>query len=251
MTSKPNGKDDVGLQAWNRFYRVGAFAAFVAVLVMISEIVITFLPGGGRVNPEDVTVVNWFELFQDSWFLGLRNLGLINMIATTLLIPTVVALFGALRGKHGPWAILALILTLAGTAVYLGGNTGLAMLSLSHQYAAAAGEAQRMAIEAAGRAMLALGESHTPGTFVAFLLIECGGILNSFLMLRSPHFARATAVAGLLGNAGLLAFEIASAFIPALFDASLLIAGVGGILSMVWYVMTGRDLIRLGRGVPA
>jgi len=251
MTSQPSGKDDVGSQAWTRFYRVGAIAAFVGVLVMISEIVITFLPGGGRVNPEDVTVVNWFELFQDSRFLGLRNLGLINMIATTLLIPTVVALLGALRARHGPWAMLALILSLAGTVVYLGGNTGLAMLSLSHQYAAAAGEAQRMAIEAAGRAMLALGESHTPGTFVAFLLIECGGILNSTLMLRSAHFARATAVAGLLGNAGLLAFEIASAFIPALFDASLLLAGAGGILSLVWYGMTGRDLIRLGRGVPA
>ena len=251
MTTKSMGNGDVSSEAWNRLYRVGAIAAFVAVLVMISEIVITFLPGGGRVNPEDVTVVNWFELFQDSWFLGLRNLGLVNMIATAVAIPAVLALFGALRAKHGPWAILALILSVAGTAVYLGGNTGLAMLSLSNQYAAAATDAQRMAIEAAGRAMLALGESHTPGTFVAFLLIECGGLLNSFLMLRSAHFARATAVAGLLGNAALLAFEIASAFIPALFDASLLIAGAGGVLSLVWYVMTGRDLLRLGRGVPA
>jgi hypothetical protein len=251
MTTESMGNGDVASQVWRRFYRVGAIAAFVGVLVMISEIVITFLPGGGRVHPENVTVVNWFELFQDNWFLGLRNLGLINMIATTLLIPTVVALLGALRAKHGPWAMLALLLSLGGTAVYLGGNTGLAMLSLSHQYAAAAGEAQRMAIEAAGRAMLALGESHTPGTFVAFLLIEFGGLLNSFLMLRSAHFARATAVAGLLGNAALLAFEIASAFIPALFDASLLIAGAGGVLSLVWYVMTGRDLLRLGRGVPA
>src|SRR3990172_9374117 len=102
MTSQPGGDSDLSSQAWTRFYRVGAIAAFVGVLFMISEIVITFLPGGGRVNPENVTVVNWFELFQDSWFLGLRNLGLINMIATTLLIPTMVALLGALRDKHGP-----------------------------------------------------------------------------------------------------------------------------------------------------
>ena len=251
MTSQPNGKGDLGSQAWRRFYRVGAIAAFVTVLVMISEIVITFLPGGGRVAPENVTVIDWFELFQGNWFLGLRNLGLVNMIAAALLIPTMLAVLGALQAQHGPWAILGLILTIGGSAVYLGGNTGLAMLSLSRQYALAGTDAQRAAIEAAGRAMLALGESHTPGTFVAFLLLEGGGILNSILMLRSANFARATGVAGLLGNGALLGFEIASAFVPALFSASLAIAGAGGVLSLIWYVMTGRDLLRFSRAAPA
>lgn len=239
--------DEAGSSAWRGFYRVSAIAAFLTVFVMISEIVITFLPGGGRVAPENVTVVDWFELFQSSWFLGLRNLGLINMIAAALSVLTVLALFGALRVKHGPWAILALIISLAGVAMYLGSNTGPAMLSLSHQYAAATTEAQRMTIEAAGRALLALGESHTPGTFVPFLFLECGGALMSLLMLHSDHFARATAVAGLLGNAGLLAFEAVSDFVPALFGMSIAIAGVGGILSLVWYAMTGRDLLRLAR----
>ena len=251
MATELNNDRLAGDEAWRRFYRIGAIAAFVAILVMISEIVITFLPGGGRVAPEEVTIVNWFELFQDHWFLGLRNLGLINMIAAVLLIPAVLALFGALRADHEPWAALALIISVAGAAVYLAGNTGFPMLALSRQYAAAATEAQRAAIEAAGQAMLALGESHTPGTFVAFLLIECSGLLNSWLMLRSEYFARATAVAGLFGNALLLTFEFVSAFVPALFAISLFIALAGGLLSLAWYVLIGRDLLRLGRVVPA
>jgi hypothetical protein len=214
---------------------------------MVSEIVITFLPGGGRVAPEDVTVLTWFALFRDSWFLGLRNLGLINMIAAVLLLPAVVAFFGSLRARHEPWAALGLILSVVGAGVYLAGNTGLAMFALSREYAAATTEAQRTAVEAAGRAMLALGESHTPGTFVPFLLLQAAAILNSALMLRSEHFAHATAVAGLLGGSLLLAFEIVSDFIPALFAVSLFIAMPGGLLSLVWYVLAGRDLFRLGR----
>ena len=97
--------------------------------------------------------------------------------------------------------------------------------------------------------MLALGESHTPGTFVAFLLLQSGALLNSGLMFRSEHFARATAVTGLLGGALLLTFEIVSDFIPALFAMSLFIAMAGGLLSLVWYVLVGRDLLRLAAEV--
>jgi hypothetical protein len=196
---------------------------------MVSEIVITFLPGGGRVAPEDVTILTWFNLFQDNWFLGLRNLGLINMIAALLLLPTALALFGALRTAHEPWAALAFLVSIVGAAVYFTSNTGFPMLALSRQYGAATTEAQRAAIVAAGQAMLALGESHTPGTFVAFLLLESGEILNSGLMLRSEHFTRATAVPGLLGGALLLAFEVVSNFIPALFAISVFIAIAGGL----------------------
>ena len=251
MTTKLTTNSEARNRSWSRFYRIGAITAFLTVFVMVSEIVITFLPGGGRVAPEDVTILTWFNLFQDNWFLGLRNLGLINMIAAALLLPTALALFGALRAAHEPWAALALLVSVVGAAVYFAGNTGFPMFALSRQYAAATTEAQRAAIVAAGQAMLALGESHTPGTFVAFLLLQSGALLNSGLMLRSEHFARATAVTGLLGGALLLTFEIVSDFIQALFAMSLFIAIAGGLLSLVWYVLVGRDLLRLGAVVRA
>jgi len=248
MPTKSREVGGLGDASWRSLYRLGGITAWITVLVMISEIAITFLPGGGRVAPEDVTVVDWFTLFQESWFLGLRNLGLINMIATCLMIPTVLALFGALRREHEAYAALAVVLSFLGAAAYLASNTGFGMLTLSGQYAAATDEAQRAAIEAAGRAMLALGESHTPGTFVPFLFVEAGGILISAVMLGSTNFGRWTAITGILGNGLLLLFEVVSDFVPALFGASLLIALGGGLMSMAWYVLIGRGLLRLGRG---
>jgi hypothetical protein len=247
LTKQASGNAGRHTKVWRGSFRLGGITALAAVLVMTSEIFITFLPGGGRVAPENVTVVDWFRLFQDSWFLGLRNLGLINMIAATLLLPTSVALFGVFRHEREPWALLALILSIIGAAVYLAGNTGFAMLTLSGEYARATTETQRMAIEAAGRAMLAVGESHTPGTFVAFLFIEAGGILMSILMLGHERFGRGAGITGILGNGLLLGFEFVSDFIPALFDASLLIAGAGGLLSMAWYMLTARGLFRQGQ----
>ena len=44
-------------------YRVGAVAALIAVLVMLSEILITFLPGGGARGEATETVLDWFTLF--------------------------------------------------------------------------------------------------------------------------------------------------------------------------------------------
>lgn len=239
--------EPIGERGWVGFYRLGAITAFMTVLVMVSEIMITFIPGGGRVAPENLTVVNWFELFRDSWFLGLRNLGLVNIAAATLMLPTSLAVFGALRKEREPWAALGLILSVIGAGVYLAGNTGFGMLNLSGRFAAATTEAELAAIEAAGRAMLALGESHTPGTFLAFLFLTGGGFVLSAVMVGSARFGRWTAVAGLLGNTLLVLFEIVSDFIPPLFDASLSIAAAGGLLSLVWSTLVGRDLMRLAR----
>jgi hypothetical protein len=229
---------------WRGMFRLGGITALLTVIVMISEIVITFLPGGARVATENVTVADWFRLFHVSWFLGLRNLGLINMIAATMLVPTSLALYGALRRELEPWAALALLLSIIGTTVYLAGNTGFAMLSLSRQYAAATTDTQRVALEASGRAMLAIGESHTPGTFVAFLFIEAGGTFMSILMLNHRSFGRAAGLTGILGNGLLLIFEFVSDFVPALFGVSIFIAAAGGLLSMAWYMFAARGLFR-------
>jgi hypothetical protein len=82
------------------------------------------------------------------------------------------------------------------------------MLSLAHRYAAATAEAHSAALVAAGEALLAVGASHTPGTFLAFFLAELAGIIISVVMLKGRVFGKAAAYAGILGYALLLIFEI-------------------------------------------
>ena len=82
-----------GDQIWKSIYKLGGIAALGAVLVGLLEILITFLPGG---NTPQETVLDWFILFQDNWFMGLRNLGLLNILLNTLAILIYFAIYAAL-----------------------------------------------------------------------------------------------------------------------------------------------------------
>jgi len=234
-----------GLQC-KSLYRLGGAAAVLIVLTAVAEIGITFLPGGYTTAE---TVLDWFALLQDNWFLGLRNLGLLNIVMTVLGIPMLFALYIAHRRVNPTYAALAMIISLLGDAVFYATNRAFPMLDLSIRYAAAATEAQRAVIEAAGQAMLSVGQSHTPGTFLAFFLSELGGIAISIVMLRCRIFNKAAAYAGIVGFGFLLVFDILSSFVPSLHDAILILAMLGGISSMVWYILIAVGLYRLGKNI--
>jgi hypothetical protein len=103
-------------------------------------------------------------------------------------------------------------------------------------------------LAAAGEAMLSVGQSHTPGTFLGFLLSEVAGLAISFVMLRSGTFSRVTAYAGILGFSLMLLFEVSSSFVTGLSGAAMLLAMGGGLLMMAWYVLVARGFLQLGNG---
>jgi hypothetical protein len=229
---------------WNNLYKLGGAAALLIVLTALIEIIVTFLPGGYTTTE---TVIDWFTLLQDNWFLGLRNLGLLNIVMTALGIPMLFALYAAHRRVNPTYAALAMIVSFIGVAVFYGTNRAFPMLDLSRQYAAATTEAQRTILEAAGQAMLSVGQSHTPGTFLAFFLSEIAGITMSIVMLQGKVFSRATAYTGIAGFGLLFVFEILSSFVPSLQDATLILAMGGGLSSMAWYILIARRLFQLGQ----
>ncbi len=236
---------------WGNLYKAGGIAAFVVVLVALIEIIITYLPGGERVSPDAVSVVGWFMLFRDHWFIGLRNLGLLNIIMTILGIPIFYSLYAAHRRVNQAYGTLAMIFSFIGVAVFFATNRAFPMLELSRQYAAATTDTQRAMLTAAGQAMLSVGQSHTPGTFLGFFLSEIAGIMISLVMLRGNIFSKTSAWAGILGGASLLIFEVCSSFIPALFNAAMIFAMCGGLMTMTWYILLGLKLLQLGSSLSA
>ena len=227
---------------WKGIYKLGGITALIAAVAPLAEVLIGFLPGLARLTQGTVTVTDWLTLFHNHWFLGLRNLGLVNIIGAALLAPTVLAIFSALRRDNEAFAAFGTILFFVGMAVYIASNRGFAMLSLSSQYASAATDAQKALLAAAGQAMLAEGQ-----TRAGIPLIEFAGLVISAVMLRGKTFSKATAYAGILGNALLMVFEIILALAPRLLNVGLAIAGGGGLAITVWYLLVGRRLLQLGR----
>jgi hypothetical protein len=242
MGEKLTGSND---SAWKALYVVGGVAALLTVLNGLAEIAITFLPGGAM-SSGPTTAVDWFGLYQRSPFMGMRNLGLLNIIFTVLSIPVSYALYAAHRRTHRAFAGLSLLVALLGVGVFLATNRAFPMLALSSRYTEAATETQRAVFTAAGEAMLAVGQSHAAGTFLAFFLSTVAGVSISVVMLRARLFSEASAIIGIVGFSLLMVFEITSDFAPG-FPTSFAFAISGGSLSLVWDLLVGLGLFRLAR----
>lgn len=233
---------------WQGLYRVAGACALLGLALMLLDIVLTFV--GGDVEVGRMSAEEWFTLFQQDWFMGLRNFGFINVTSTIVTIPLYLALYRLHRKALPAFAMLALCLYLFGAVVYNSNNQAMAMLTLSSRYSAAESEAQKSLLAAAGTATLAQAEDFTPGTFMGFFLTSTGSTLMMAVMLAGRVFGRRTALAGLVGSSCLLVFTIIATFIPAIFTPAMGLAMVGGILMMGWNLSMAAGMFRLGK-MPA
>lgn len=237
---------DNGDSSWKSLYKIAGATVLIAVLLMLLDIITTII-SKETIKFGTFTAIDWFTIFHNNWFSGLRNLGLLNVMEMTLTVPMFFALYAAHRHVNKTYAALAMILSLAGMAIYISNNAAVPMLVLSGKYAAAATDAQRSLLAAAGEAILARGEDFTPGAFMGFFLGEIATLTISFVMLRGRIFSKVTAYTGIFGVALLTAYTICATFIPALQGVAMIFAMIGGPLSMVWSILIARRLFQLGR----
>ncbi|MCJ7624461.1 MAG: hypothetical protein MUO76_13230 [Anaerolineaceae bacterium] len=180
--------------------------------------------------------------------MGIRNLGLLNIILNTLAIFTFFALYTAHRpGTQQHYAALAMIISFLGIGVFFANNRAFPMLDLSNQYIAATTDAQRAILQAAGQTMLSVGQSHTPSTFLGFFLLEIAEIMISVVMLKAKIFSKISAYLGILGFGMLLVFEFLTSFISGLNDVTTIFGMLSGFLSMAWYILIARRFFQLSR----
>jgi hypothetical protein len=238
---------------WKSLHRVGGVAALIAGVLFRRNLAAEI--GLFSQHKPPVTVSNWFALLQSNRLLGLTYLNIFDIVNYTLVGLMFLALYAVLRRANRSYVAIATALGFLGIGVYFASNTAFSMLSLSDQYAVATTEAQRTTLLGAGEAMLALnrfaGPGSHPGTggYVSLLLVALAGMITSVVMLRSDLFNRATAYVGILASGLDLAYCIAYAFLPTVDSAvlALLFMPAAGLLLMVWHIMVGWRLYRLGR----
>lgn len=228
--------------AWHNFYLLAGVGLVVSIVFVLLDIGLSFT--GGDLVTGSTDAAGWFSHFQSSWFVGLRNLGLFNVINAVLSIPLYLVLYQLHRRQSPAFAVLALSLFLLGSAVYIANNRALSMLTLSQQYASA-GAGQKALLEAAGTAILAQAEDFTPGSFSGLFINNLASLLMMTVMLRGQIFRRWLSVLGLVGMACLLAFTISVTFIPATFNAAMLVAMVGGLCMLAWTIGMALVMFRL------
>jgi hypothetical protein len=230
---------------WKSLNKFAGAALLASVLLMLLDIVTTIL-SKETTKFGAFSAIDWFNILHDNWFSGLRNLGILNVFEMTLTIPMFFALYIAHRDVSKTCAAFAVILSIVGTAIYISGNAAIPMYVLGGKYAAAATDAQRSLLAAAGEAILARGEDFTPGSFIGFFLGSLASLTAAFVMLRGSIFRKATAYVGIIGLSLLIAYSILTTFAPASQDIAMILAMIGGPLGTLWSMLIARKLFRLG-----
>jgi hypothetical protein len=231
---------------WLSIYKVGGITTIVLLGGIIIDIVVGSITGG-NVAALPQTAIERFSQFKENWLLGLYNLDLLNIINQIIFIPSIFALYAAHRNVKNPSALLALILFLVGTTIFVTGNTALTMLDLSHKYFGATSDGQKLLYAAAGEAMLTKGAHGSLGVFIGFVLPTFASIIMSGVMLSGKVFSRVTSYTGLVGNSLMVVYLILVTFSPAVEKLALLFAMPAGILSMVWMILFTLKLFKMSR----
>ncbi|MEI8047093.1 MAG: hypothetical protein WCI92_06920 [Bacteroidota bacterium] len=228
-------------QQWKLIYKIAAISAFIALFTMLTEIFLTALPDGARVMHG---ISELFDMYNRNWFMAMRYMGLINIIATSLMVPVFFALYGLHREKMQVFASFSLIISLLGYVVFMADNVSFPFLTLAGKYAAAATDVERNQLLAAGEALFTKGASHTPGTFPGFFIGHISSILFSIIILKAGILKKAVGMIGLIAFSFLLIFEIISSFVVSLYNEAMIFAMIGGPLALVWYAMIGIGLLK-------
>ncbi len=242
---------------WGTLYTIGGAAALIAVLVFRRNFgteLVTFTGFGVFDVPElfPSTALGWFTLLQESRFVGLALLDVVDLVNYALLGLIFLALYGALRRASKSATVIAAASGLVGIAVYFASNQAFSILSLSDQHAAATTETQRTMLLAAGEALLAM---HNPGViyqgtgiYVSLLLVTLAALAFSLVMLRSSIFGRVTALVGIVATVSQLGYFVALPFAPAILALPFVISAP---FRVTWYVLIALKLLRLETGTEA
>ena len=219
-------------------------AAILSLIAVVADIVIGSSTGG-NLSALPQTAIERFAQFQQNAWLGLYNLDLLNTVNQLISIPVYFAVYAVLRKTNKPYALLALIVFLLGTTIFVANNAALPMLELSRKYAFAI-EPQKTLLAAAGEAMLARSEHGSFGVFFSFLLPTISVLIFSFVMLQGKVFSKANSYVGILGNALMVIYIVLVTFAPAVKDMALAFAMPDGLLLIAWMVMLTLRLFQLG-----
>jgi hypothetical protein len=233
-------------EKFRKIYKTGAIASVVIICLTLLDIIIGAI-SGGNLSTIPQFAIDKFAQLQENMLLGLYNLDLLNLIISIFMIPTFLALFFALRDEETPFTLLALIIFLIGTTIFIANNAALPLLDLSNKYNAATTEDQSAFFAAAGEAIIAKGTHGTPGVFPGFALITFSELFISYIMFRTNVFSKVTAYLGLAGTALLFIYLIIITFAPDTKPFAMIIVAPGGILSIVWMIMYTRKLFLLAR----
>ena len=224
---------------WNRLCQLGGIVAWIQLGLLLLTIGI-----GSVVGWLPATAEATYSTLNNDGPAGILRLDFATLVMVALFPFVAVALYAAFRNSRPAFALLGMVLILIGTLLALANESAFAMMHLSDLHSAATTAAQEEQFLAAGEAVIASNMWNSTAGFLAGIFMQGGFIFISFVMLRSKNFSKGTAYTGILSNGLDFIHVFVALFAPAL---AVTLLSIGGVFYLFWFVLLGRDLVRVGR----
>src|SRR5512144_3284032 len=103
---------------WQSIYTLGGIATVIALIGIVLDVIVGSITGG-NLSALPQTAVDRFAQFQMNPLLGLYNLDLLNILNQLFLIPAYVAMYAVQRRMNYAYVLLALVVFLVGTTIFV------------------------------------------------------------------------------------------------------------------------------------
>lgn len=220
-----------------RLCQLGGIAALLLIVYSLATMLQMVVLGG-----QPTSAAQAFDLLQHHRVVGLLRLDLPTIAVMPLYYLLFLGLFAALKSTNRAYALLSTALAFTGVTLLLATPTALSMVALSDKYAAATSDAVRMQFLVAGEALMAADIWHGTGAILGGVLVQCGAVLISFVMLRGGVFSKATAWLGIVMHGLDLAHIVCGLFLPI---SGVVLLAIAGPFYPIWFFMVGRRLLQL------
>jgi len=240
MPNSANGKDmriSGAPDDLRSLYRVGAVAAMILLVYSLATMVQIVVLGG-----QPTSAAQAFDLLQHHRTVALLRLDLPTLCVMPLYYLLFLGLYAALRKIDRANALLSTTLAFAGLTLVLSTPTALSMIPLSDRFTAATSDILRAQLLAAGEAIMAADIWHSTAAILGGVLLQCGAVLISVVMLRGGVFSKTTAWLGIVMHGLDGAHILCGQFVPI---SGFVLLAIAGPFYPVWFFLVGRSLLRM------
>ena len=221
-------------------YKAGGWTSVLFLVYSVVAVLILVLIGEGYPK----TATECFEMLKENKFIALLRLDIVSLIVIPFYYLLFYSIYQALKTDYELIAKIALFCTLAGVTVFIADTNLASIITVSNKYHSTSSPEMKQHLLAACEGMLASDMWINTGAIIRGVLIETGAIIFSVLMLKTLIFNRATGWIGLLTHGFDLSSILTGLFLP---SAKELFYMVAGPLYIVWFILIGIGLFKLGR----
>lgn len=225
--------------AWNDLYKLAGWGALILLAYSLATLVIMAMTGG-----QPATVEATFAMLRADRLVGLLRLDLLTVLIMPLYYVLFLGFLLSLWQVNKVYAALAAVMVFAGITMFLAAPSAFSYLLLSDRYAAAATDAARAQLLAAGEAIYASDMWRGTSAQLSGLLTQTGAVIISALMLRAKGFGKAVGIVGLVTHGLDLLHVLVNFFSP---ELAVVLMYIAGPLYLAWFPMVARCFFKMGR----